>query len=148
MLRNKYILFIFLFLIGAQWIASQVVVLDSVNVIDSIDTVESIEFLDTVEFADVEFEAWLEKYAIVNAQLDDTTNISSETMVLTDSTENLQDTIVKKDFVSLSKEGEEAREREKNELIKSVMKIILASHEAMLQRFARSPMIVTFPPRL
>ena len=122
MLRNKYILFIFLFLIGAQWIASQVVVLDSVNVIDSIDTVESIEFLDTVEFADVEFEAWLEKYAIVNAQLDDTTNISSETMVLTDSTENLQDTIVKKDFVSLSKEGEEAREREKNELIKSVMK--------------------------
>jgi hypothetical protein len=44
MLRNKYILFIFLFLIGAQWIASQVVVLDSVDVIDSIDKIDSIEF--------------------------------------------------------------------------------------------------------
>ena len=119
MLRNKYILFIFLFLIWAQGVASQVVVLDSVDVIDSIDTIESIEFLDTVELADAEFEAWLEKYAIVNAQLDDTTNISSETMALMDSTENLyndsvsmsldvvKDSVERKDFVELVREGEE-----------------------------------------
>ena len=133
MLRNKYILFIFLFLIGAQGVASQVVVLDSVDVIDSIDTIESIEFLDTVELADAEFEAWLEKYAIVNAQLDDTTNISSETMALVDSTENLhndsvsmslevlKDSVERKDFVELVREGEEAREKEKNALISGVL---------------------------
>ena len=133
MLRNKYILFIFLFLIGAQGVASQVVVLDSVDVIDSIDTIESIEFLDTVELADAEFEAWLEKYAIVNAQLDDTTNISSETMALMDSTENLhndsvsmsldvvKDSVERKDFVELVREGEEAREKEKNALISGVL---------------------------
>ncbi len=133
MLRNKYILFIFLFLIGAQGVASQVVVLDSVDVIDSIDTIESIEFLDIVELADAEFEAWLEKYAIVNAQLDDTTNISSETMALMDSTENLHndsvsmsldvvnDSVERKDFVELVREGEEAREKEKNALISGVL---------------------------
>ena len=133
MLRNKYILFIFLFLIWAQGVASQVVVLDSVDVIDSIDTIESIEFLDTVELADAEFEAWLEKYAIVNAQLDDTTNISSETMALMDSTENLyndsvsmsldvvKDSVERKDFVELVREGEEAREKEKNALISGVL---------------------------
>ena len=140
MLRNKYILFIFLFLIWAQGVASQVVVLDSVDVIDSIDTIESIEFLDTVELADAEFEAWLEKYAIVNAQctmhnaqLDDTTNISSETMALVDSTENLhndsvsmslevlKDSVERKDFVELVREGEEAREKEKNALISGVL---------------------------
>ena len=78
MLRNKYILFIFLFLIGAQWIASQVVVLDSVDVIDSIDKIDSIEFLDTVELADAEFEAWLEEYA----QLSETRDTRHETLSL------------------------------------------------------------------
>ena len=115
MLRNKYILLIFLFLIGAQWIASQVVVLDSVDVIDSIDKIDSIEFLDTVELADAEFEAWLEKYAQIT---DSSLQITDDSLLV----EVVQDTIKKKDFVSLSKEGEEAREREKNALIMSVMK--------------------------
>ena len=115
MLRNKYILLIFLFLIGAQWIASQVVVLDSVDVIDSIDKIDSIEFLDTVELADAEFEAWLEEYAHIT---DSSLQITDDSLLV----EVVQDTIKKKDFVSLSKEGEEAREREKNALIMSVMK--------------------------
>ncbi len=121
MLRSKYILFIFLFFIGTQVFASQVLC-------DSLST-------DTIELADAEFEAWLEEYAVVNAQLDDTANVSSETMASTigntecvhnDSVlvplDIVKDSVEKKDFVSLSKEGEEAREREKNELIMSVMK--------------------------
>ena len=125
MLRNKYILFIFLFLIGAQGVASQVVVLDSVDVIDSIDTIESIEFLDTVELADAEFEAWLEEYAQLSETRDtrhETQDILMENDSGSMSSEVVKDSVEKKDFVSLSKEGEEAREREKNALIMSVMK--------------------------
>ena len=125
MLRNKYILFIFLFLIGAQWIASQVVVLDSVDVIDSIDKIDSIEFLDTVELADAEFEAWLEEYAQLSETRDtrhETQDILMENDSGSMSSEVVKDSVEKKDFVSLSKEGEEAREQEKNALIMSVMK--------------------------
>lgn len=125
MLRNKYILFIFLFLIGAQWIASQVVVLDSVDVIDSIDKIDSIEFLDTVELADAEFEAWLEEYAQLSETRDtrhETQDILMENDSGSMSLEVVKDSVEKKDFVSLSKEGEEAREQEKNALIMSVMK--------------------------
>ena len=57
MLRNKYLLFIFLFFIGAQGVASQVVVLNSVKVDSAV--------VDTIELADAEFEAWLEEYAQV-----------------------------------------------------------------------------------
>ena len=125
MLRNKYLLFIFLFLIGAQWIASQVVVLDSVDVIDSIDKIDSIEFLDTVELADAEFEAWLEEYAQLSETRDtrhETQDILMENDSGSMSSEVVKDSVEKKDFVSLSKEGEEAREQEKNALIMSVMK--------------------------
>ena len=125
MLRNKYILFIFLFLIGAQGVASQVVVLDSVDVIDSIDKIDSIEFLDTVELADAEFEAWLEEYAQLSETRDtrhETQDILMENDSGSMSSEVVKDSVEKKDFVSLSKEGEEAREQEKNALIMSVMK--------------------------
>ena len=125
MLRSKYILLIFLFLIGAQWIASQVVVLDSVDVIDSIDKIDSIEFLDTVELADAEFEAWLEEYAQLSETRDtrhETQDILMENDSGSMSSEVVKDSVEKKDFVSLSKEGEEAREQEKNALIMSVMK--------------------------
>ena len=93
-LRNKYILFIFLFLIGTQLFASQVLC-------DSLST-------DTIELADAELEAWLDEYAQIT---DDSLSVDVA-----------NDSVEKKDFVSLSKEGEEAREREKNELIMSVMK--------------------------
>ena len=99
MLRNKYILYIFLFIIGAQEVASQVVVLDSVR-IDSVA-------VDTIELADAEFEAWLEKYAEVRE---------------IDSVPNTSDSLTqKRDFVELVNRGEEAREKEKNALITSVM---------------------------
>ena len=100
MLRSKYILFIFLFLFGTQLFASQVLC-------DSLLT-------DTIELADAEFEAWLEKYAQV---------IDSELQITDDSlsVDMAKDSVEKKDFVSLSKEGEEAREQEKNALISSVM---------------------------
>jgi hypothetical protein len=94
MLKSKYILLIILFLVGAQGFASQLLC-------DSLLT-------DTIELADAEFEAWLEEYAQVT---DDSLSVDAA-----------KDSVEKKDFVSLSKEGEEAREREKNELIMSVMK--------------------------
>ena len=134
MLRSKHILLIIILFVGAQFIASQSVVLNSLKgdsvALRHIDSLAT----DTFELADAEFEAWLEEYAVVNAQLDDTANVSSETMASIGNTECVhndsvpvpldivKDSVEKKDFVSLSKEGEEAREREKNELIMSVMK--------------------------
>ena len=140
MLRSKHILlFIVLLFVGAQCFASQSVVLDSIA-IDAIDTIETISIIDSVELADAEFEAWLEKYATVNSQftihnsqLDDTTNAFLGTIAFTDSTECVsndsvsisldivKDSVEKRDFVELVDEGEEARERERNALIASVM---------------------------
>ena len=109
MLRNKYLLFIFLFLIGAQGVASQVVVLDSVKVDSAV--------VDTIELADAEFEAWLAEYAQVK---EDSLELGA-----------VKDSVEKKDFVSLSKEGVEAREREKNALIAGVMKSIKIRSEEL-----------------
>ncbi len=109
MLRNKYLLFIFLFLIGAQGVASQVVVLDSVKVDSAV--------VDTIELADAEFEAWLAEYAQVK---EDSLELNAA-----------KDSVEKKDFVSLSKEGVEAREREKNALIAGVMKSIKIRSEEL-----------------
>ena len=106
MLRNKYILLIFLFLLGVQGGASQVVVLDSVKV-DSV-------VVDTIELADAEFEAWLEKYAQIT---DNRLQITDDSL----SVEVVKDSVEKKDFVELVSEGEEARKKEKNALIASVM---------------------------
>ena len=107
MLKSKYILLIFLFLIGAQCVASQVVVLDSVKV-DSVA-------VDTIELADAEFEVWLEKYARVTDSRFQITDdsLSVDTVV--------KDSVEKKDFVELVREGEEAREKEKNALISGVL---------------------------
>ena len=93
MLRSKYILLIILWFVGAQLFASQVLC-------DSLST-------DTIELADAEFEAWLDKYAKVR-EIDSLPNVSDS---LTQ----------KRDFVELVGEGEEARKREKNALISSVM---------------------------
>ena len=151
MLKSKYILLIILFLVGAQCFASQAVVLESAK-IDSV-VLQHVDSLatDTIELADAEFEAWLEEYAVVNAQLDDTANVSSETMASIGNTECVhndsvpvpldivKDSVEKKDFVSLSKEGVEAREREKNALIAGVMKSIkIRSEELGVRGFALS----------
>ena len=131
MLRNKYILFIFLFLAEVQVFASQVdsvqcatsglemqnaetilaegdslaerAVLSIENLEDSVvlEVLDSVA-VDTIELADAEFEAWLDEYA---------------TVVENDSVE-----VKSEDFVSLIDEGEEAKKREKNELIFNVMK--------------------------
>ena len=108
MLKSKYILLIILFLVGAQGFASQAVVLDSIKndsvVLQHVDSLAT----DTIELADAEFEAWLEEYAQIT---DDSLSVDVA-----------KDSVEKKDFVSLSNEGEEARKREKNELIMNVMK--------------------------
>ncbi len=115
MLRNKYILFIFLFFLGAQCFASQAIVLDSIKndsvVLQHVDSLAT----DTIELADAEFEAWLEEYAQIT---DNELQITDDSL----SVDVAKDSVEKKDFVSLSKEGEEARKREKNELILNVMK--------------------------
>ena len=63
MLRSKYILLIILWFVGAQFVASQTVVLDSAKsdsvVLQHVDSLVT----DTIELADAEFEAWLEEYA-------------------------------------------------------------------------------------
>ena len=108
MLKSKYILLIILWFIVAQFVASQAVVLGSIkNDSVALRHVDSLA-TDTIELADAEFEAWLEEYAQIT---DDSLSVDVA-----------KDSVEKKDFVSLSKEGEEAREREKNELIMSVMK--------------------------
>ena len=108
MLKSKYILLIILFLVGAQGFASQAVVLDSIkNDSVALQHVDSLA-TDTIELADAEFEAWLEEYAQIT---DDSLSVDT-----------VKDSVEKKDFVSLSNEGEEARKREKNELIMNVMK--------------------------
>ncbi|MEE1090964.1 MAG: DUF3078 domain-containing protein [Paludibacteraceae bacterium] len=108
MLKSKYILLIILFLVGAQCFASQAVVLDSIkNDSVALRHVDSLA-TDTIELADAEFEAWLEEYAQIT---DDSLSVDVA-----------KDSVEKKDFVSLSNEGEEARKREKNELIMNVMK--------------------------
>ena len=108
MLKSKYILLIILFLVGAQGFASQAVVLDSIkNDSVALRHVDSLA-TDTIELADAEFEAWLEEYAQIT---DDSLSVDVA-----------KDSVEKKDFVSLSNEGEEARKREKNELIMNVMK--------------------------
>ena len=93
MLKSKYILLIILWFVGAQLFASLVLW-------DSLSTA-------TIELADAEFEAWLDKYAKVR-EIDSLPNVSDS---LTQ----------KRDFVELVGEGEEARKREKNALISSVM---------------------------
>ena len=118
MLRSKYILLIFLFLIGTQGFASQVLC-------DSLSTHNSQLTTDTIELADAEFEAWLEEYAQLSETRDtrhETQDILMENDSGSMSSEVVKDSVDKKDFVSLSKEGEEAREQEKNALIMSVMK--------------------------
>ena len=112
MLRSKHILLFILWLIGAQCIASQAVVLDSVAV-DTIETVVpigTINVVDSVEMADAEFEAWIEKYAKVsNSDQSDSSDLPNDT---TPSNK-------KQDFTDLVSEGEEARKQEKNALIRS-----------------------------
>lgn len=114
MLRSKYILLIILWFVGAQFVASQTVVLDSAKsdsvVLQYVDSLVT----DTIELADAEFEAWLEEYAQIT---DNRLQITDDSL----SVDIVKDSVEKKDFVSLSKEGEEAREQEKNALIASVM---------------------------
>ena len=114
MLKSKYILLIILFLVGAQGFASQAVVLDSAK-IDSV-VLQHVDSLatDTMELADAEFEAWLEQYAQIT---DSGLQITDDSL----SVDAVKDSVEKKDFVELVREGEEAREKEKNALIASVM---------------------------
>ena len=113
MLRNKYILLIILWFVGAQFVASQTVVLDSVKS-DSV-ALQHVDSLatDTIELADAEFEAWLEEYATEVVDSVDTTL----QVAVVDSVKVER----KNDFTSLIGEGEDARAREKNELITRVM---------------------------
>ncbi len=113
MLRNKYILLIILWFVGAQFVASQTVVLDSLKS-DSV-ALQHVDSLatDTIELADAEFEAWLDEYAIVTVDSVDTTL----QVAVVDSVKVER----KSDFTSLIGEGEDARSREKSELISRVM---------------------------
>ena len=104
MLRSKYILLIILWFVGVQLVASQSLRSDIQS--DSIEPPSVDTFAtDTFELADAEFEAWLDEYATVTEVADTA----------------VRDTIAKRDFVGLVAEGEEARKREKNALISSVM---------------------------
>ena len=107
MLRSKSILLIIMLLVGVQLVASQSlrhdVMSDSIAP-QSVDTLA----MDTIELADAEFEAWLDEYATVTEVADTA----------------VRDTIAKRDFVGLVAEGEEARTREKNALISSVLSSI------------------------
>ncbi|MBR5237720.1 MAG: DUF3078 domain-containing protein [Paludibacteraceae bacterium] len=107
MLRSKLILLIIMLFVEAQLVVSQSVC-DSVKV-DSI-VPQSVDTLaiDTLELADAEFEAWLDEYANVKEVVDTA----------------VRDTVEKRDFVGLVAEGEEARMREKNALISSVLSSI------------------------
>ena len=107
MLRSKLILLIIMLFVEAQLVVSQSVC-DSVKV-DSI-VLQSVDTLavDTIELADAEFEAWLDEYANVKEVVDTA----------------VRDTVEKRDFVGLVAEGEEARMREKNALISSVLSSI------------------------
>ena len=113
MLRNKYILLIILWFVGAQFVASQTVVLDSVKS-DSV-ALQHMDSLatDTIELADAEFEAWLEEYATEVVDSVDTTL----QVAVVDSAKVER----KSNFTSLIGEGEDARSREKSELISRVM---------------------------
>ena len=140
MLRSKYILIFVLLFTGAQFVASQSVVSDSV-VVNTIETIKLIEAIDTIEktinitdsikLADAEFEAWLEKYAQITDSKEqiaengeqkakDTLRITDNKIIETDSC--LRDTIKRRDFVELVDKGHEAHQREKNLLIMRVMK--------------------------
>ena len=105
MLRSKYILSILLFLVGVCAISQN----------DTIETqnIASLHSIDTIELADAEFEAWLDEYAIVTVDSVDTTL----QVAVVDSAKVER----KSDFTSLIGEGEDARAREKNELITRVM---------------------------
>ena len=107
MLRSKSILLIIMLLVGVQVVASQSlrhdVMSDSIAP-QSVDTLA----MDIIELADAEFEAWLDEYATVTEVADTA----------------VRDTIAKRDFVGLVAEGEEARTREKNALISSVLSSI------------------------
>ena len=107
MLRSKLILLIIMLFVEAQLVVSQSVC-DSVKedsvVPQSVDTLA----VDTIELADAEFEAWLDEYANVKEVADTA----------------VRDTVEKRDFVGLVAEGEEARMREKNALISSVLSSI------------------------
>ena len=107
MLRSKLILLIIMLFVETQLVVSQSVC-DSVKV-DSI-VPQSVDTLavDTIELADAEFEAWLDEYATVKEVADTA----------------VRDTVEKRDFVGLVAEGEEARMREKNALISSVLSSI------------------------
>ena len=126
MLRSKYILLIILWFVGAQFVASQTVVLDSVKsdsvalqYVDSLAT-------DTIELADAEFEAWLEEYAEVREVREDgDLQMANDSLQGEDNEvraiDGGRDVVERRDFVGLVNEGEEARKREKNALISSVM---------------------------
>ena len=107
MLRSKSILLIIMLFVGVQLVASQSlrhdVMSDSIAP-QSVDTLA----MDIIELADAEFEAWLDEYATVTEVVDTA----------------VRDTIAKRDFVGLVAEGEEARTREKNALISSVLSSI------------------------
>ena len=107
MLRSKSILLIIMLLVGVQVVASQSLRHDVMS--DSIapQLVDTLA-MDTIELADAEFEAWLDEYATVTEVADTA----------------VRDTIAKRDFVGLVAEGEEARTREKNALISSVLSSI------------------------
>lgn len=127
MLRSKYILLIILWFVRAQFVASQTVVLsDSLKILsENLSLTDSTEHdslllsvdsvaVDTMELADAEFEAWLEKYAHIT---DNRLQITDDSLLV----DVVKDSVEKKDFVELVREGEEAREKEKNALISSVM---------------------------
>lgn len=114
MLRNRYILSIFLFFIGVC-AASQTDTIETQNIpLPGVEMplADSLHAVDTVELADAEFEAWLAEYATVAADSSDTLQVA-----VVDSA-NVER---KSDFSSLIGEGENARVREKNELISRVM---------------------------
>ncbi len=114
MLRNRHILSIFLFLIGVC-AASQTDTIETQNIPLSgveMPLADSLHAVDTVELADAEFEAWLAEYATVAADSSDTLQVA-----VVDSAKVEK----KSDFTSLIGKGEDARVREKNELISRVM---------------------------
>ena len=135
MLRSKYLLLIILWFVGAQFVASQVVVLDSVKsdsvVLQHVDSLAT----DTMELADAEFEAWLEQYAQIT---DSGLQITDDSL----SVDVVKDSVEKKDFVSLSKEGEEAREKEKNALIIKVMESMRKKKEVVDERVEKDSMAI------
>ena len=93
MLNNRSILFLLFLFLGVQFIVSQ----------ESYDSIKT----NINVLSDQEIESWLDEYAIVEK---DSIN-ASDTIVVDE----------KSDFSTLVDKGEEARQKEKNELISKVM---------------------------